>query len=208
MPNRKMVKASKYQQIAVGIAQRIVAGDYPVGESIKSRSTLSSMFGVSPETTRKALNILADLHIVSIKHGSGATVLSKERANEFLENFEATHSLNNQKDKILDKLDQQDLLMKELRGMVTVYLDQTKRVHKKYPLEPYSLKITESVVYLGKQLGELNVWSHTSATIVGIERGNELLISPSPYQTLEKGDIVYFVGEEESYLRMKNFLGI
>ena len=72
-----MVKASKYQQIAVGVAQRIVSGEYKVGERIKSRSTLASMFGVSPETTRKALNILADLKIVSVKHGSGAIVLSK-----------------------------------------------------------------------------------------------------------------------------------
>ena len=39
MPNRKMVKTSKYQQIAVGVAQRIVSGEYKVVERIKSRST-------------------------------------------------------------------------------------------------------------------------------------------------------------------------
>lgn len=208
MPNRKIVKASKYQQIAVGVAQRIVSGEYEVGERIKSRSTLSSMFGVSPETTRKALNILADLHIVSVKHGSGAIVLSKEKAHDFIDNFEMTSSLNSQKDRILEKMDQQENMLKELRGLVSVYLDQTKRVQKKYPLEPYGLKLTADCELLGKQLVDARIWHHTGAIIVGIERNEELLISPSPYQTLEKNDLVYFVGEEQSYLRMKNLFGL
>lgn len=208
MPNRKMVKTSKYQQIAVGVAQRIVSGEYKVGERIKSRSTLASMFGVSPETTRKALNILADLNIVSIKHGSGAIVLSKEKAQDFLDNFEMTNSLVTQKDRILEKMDQQELMLKELRGMVSIYLDQTKRVQKKYPLEPYGLKLTSDSDLLGKQLTEIRVWHHTGAVIVGIERNEDLLIAPSPYQTLEKDDLIYFVGEEKSYTRMKNLFNL
>ncbi|HFU4229445.1 TrkA C-terminal domain-containing protein [Streptococcus parasuis] len=208
MPNRKMVKTSKYQQIAVGVAQRIVSGEYKVGERIKSRSTLASMFGVSPETTRKALNILADMNIVSVKHGSGAIVLSKEKAQDFLDNFELTNSLVTQKDRILEKMDQQELMLKELRGMVSIYLDQTKRVQKKYPLEPYGLKLTSDSDLLGKQLTEIRVWHYTGAVIVGIERNEDLLIAPSPYQTLEKDDLIYFVGEEESYTRVKNLFNL
>lgn len=208
MPNRKMIKASKYQQIAVGVAQRIASGEYEVGERIKSRSTLSSMFGVSPETTRKALNILADLHIVSVKHGSGAIVLSKEKAIDFLENFEMTNSLNTQKDRILQKISDQEKNLQELKGLVSVYLDQTKRVQKKYPLEPYGLKLTEDSEVLGKTLAELQVWHQTGAVVVGIERDEHLLISPSPYQTFEKNDLVYFVGEELSYSRMKHLFNL
>lgn len=208
MPNRKIVKTSKYQQIAVGVAQRIVSGEYEVGERIKSRSTLASMFGVSPETTRKALNILADMNIVSVKHGSGAIVLSKEKAQDFLDNFELTNSLVTQKDRILEKMDQQELMLKELRGMVSIYLDQTKRVQKKYPLEPYGLKLTSDSDLLGKQLTEIRVWHYTGAVIVGIERNEDLLIAPSPYQTLEKDDLIYFVGEEESYTRVKNLFNL
>ncbi|MGQ7672452.1 TrkA C-terminal domain-containing protein [Streptococcus suis] len=208
MPNSKMVKTSKYQQIAVGVAQRIVSGEYEVGERIKSRSTLASMFGVSPETTRKALNILADMNIVSVKHGSGAIVLSKEKAQDFLDNFELTNSLVTQKDRILEKMDQQELMLKELRGMVSIYLDQTKRVQKKYPLEPYGLKLTSDSDLLGKQLTEIRVWHYTGAVIVGIERNEDLLIAPSPYQTLEKDDLIYFVGEEESYTRVKNLFNL
>ena len=115
-----------------------------------------------------------------------------------------TSSLNNQKDRILQKISEQEKDLQELKNLVTVYLDQTKRVQKKYPLEPYGLKLTEDSELLGKSLAEAKVWHHTGAVIVGIERDEHLLISPSPYQTFEKNDLIYFVGEEASYSRMKN----
>lgn len=208
MLNKKDIKTSKYQQIAVGVAQRIVSGEYEVGERIKSRSTLSSMFGVSPETTRKALNILADLHIVSVKHGSGAIVLSKERAADFLENFEMTHSLQVQKERIIEKIDEQERELNELRGLVSVFLDQAKNVQKKYPLEPYSLKLSADSSLIGTQLGEANIWHQTGAVIVAIERADELLVAPSPYQTFEKEETIYFVGDELSYQRMKTIFNL
>lgn len=208
MPDRKMIKTSKYQQIALGVAQRIANGEYKVGEQLKSRSTLASMFGVSPETTRKALNILADLHIVSIKHGSGVIILSKEKANNFLEHFEKTSSLDSQKNKILQKISEQEKNLKELKGLVSIYLDQTKQIQNKYPFEPYGLKLTEDSDLLGKTLAEAQVWHKTGAVIVAIERDNHLLISPSPYQTFEKEDLIYFVGEDLSYLRMRNIFNL
>ncbi len=208
MPDRKMIKTSKYQQIALGVAQRIANGEYKVGEQLKSRSTLASMFGVSPETTRKALNILADLHIVSIKHGSGVIILSKEKVNNFLEHFEKTSSLDSQKNKILQKISEQEKNLKELKGLVSIYLDQTKQIQNKYPFEPYGLKLTEDSDLLGKTLAEAQVWHKTGAVIVAIERDNHLLISPSPYQTFEKEDLIYFVGEDLSYLRMRNIFNL
>ncbi len=166
------------------------------------------MFGVSPETTRKALNILADLHIVSIKHGSGVIILSKEKANNFLEHFEKTSSLDSQKNKILQKISEQEKNLKELKGLVSIYLDQTKQIQNKYPFEPHGLKLTEDSDLLGKTLAEAQVWHKTGAVIVAIERDNHLLISPSPYQTFEKEDLIYFVGEDLSYLRMRNIFNL
>lgn len=56
-------KGARYQQVAVALARQIVEGKYAIGEKIKSRTTLSSNFNVSPETARKAINILVDLDI-------------------------------------------------------------------------------------------------------------------------------------------------
>ena len=51
----------------------------------------------------------------------------------------------------------------------------------------------------------LNFWQNTSSTIVGIRRGNELLLSPGPYVSFEEGDIIYFVGNDESFARVQSF---
>lgn len=208
MPNRKIIKTSKFQQIAVEVAKKIAIGEYPVGEKIKSRSTLAASFGVSPETTRRALNILADLHIVNLKHGSGAVVTSKERAIEFLEDFEQTNDIETQKNRILKHIEQQEFELQELKGLVSVYLEQTKLVNKKYPLDPYGLKLTSDSDLIGKQLQEAQVWHKTGAIIVAIERKNELLLAPSPYQSFQKDDTIYFIGEEPSYARMANIFNI
>ena len=202
MPNRKIVKTAKFQKIAVEVAKKIAIGEYPVGEKIKSRSTLASTFGVSPETTRRALNILADLHIVSLKHGSGAVVLSKEKAIEFVEEFDSTNDAETQKERILKKIEDQEKSLLELKGLVSVYLEQTKLVTKKYPLDPYGLRLTADSELIGMQIQEAQIWHKTGAVLVAIERNNELLLAPSPYQKLQKDDLIYFIGEESSYNRM------
>ena len=82
--SKKEVAFPRYQQIAVAIAERIVDGKYPIGSKIYARSTLASNFNVSPETARKAINVLVDLEIMEVRHGSGAVISSKEIAQQFL----------------------------------------------------------------------------------------------------------------------------
>lgn len=69
--NKKRILLPRYQQVAVEIAERIADNRYQVGEKIHARSTLASNFNVSPETARKAINVLVDLGIMEVRHGSG-----------------------------------------------------------------------------------------------------------------------------------------
>lgn len=133
------VRSSKYQQVAVAVAKRIADGAYEVGDKLKSRSTLASTFNVSPETARKGLNILADMQIVSLKHGSGAIVLSKEKAEEFLNNYEATHSIAVIKHKIRENIKKQVDELEDLSDLVDEYLLQSQSVSRKYPFTPFSI---------------------------------------------------------------------
>lgn len=87
MKPKNRVSLPRYQQIAVEIAERVVEGRYQVGEKIHARSTLASNFNVSPETARKAINVLVDLEIMEVRHGSGAYVSSKENAQKFVEKY-------------------------------------------------------------------------------------------------------------------------
>lgn len=202
------VRSSKYQQIAVSVAKRIVDGEYEVGEKLKSRSTLASTFNVSPETARKGLNILADMKILTLKHGSGAIVLSRERAEEFLKNYESTHSITMIKNKIKENIKKQQEDFEDLNILVNEFLLQSQFVSRKYPFTPYEIVLTPQADHLGETIGDLNIWYQTGATILGIEHEGILTLSPSPYAVLEEGDHIFFVGDEMSYSRFKNFFKI
>ena len=89
----KTVREPRYRQIAYAIAEKIADGTYPIGAKLHARSTLSAQFGVSSETARKAISILNDLDIVQPVHGSGVTILSQEKAKNFLNQAEETSTI-------------------------------------------------------------------------------------------------------------------
>ena len=76
---RQAVIPSQYLQIALDLATRIAQGELAEGSRIYGRSVLASEYGVSPETIRKALRLLADMKVVDVKPQSGAVVLSADR---------------------------------------------------------------------------------------------------------------------------------
>ena len=186
----RMISSPRYQKVAIGIAQRIVDGKFPLGQKIKSRSTLASYFNVSPETARKAINVLADLDIVSVRQGSGVIVVSRDKAIEYLEKFEATAGLKEMKQDIQRSLLKQKQELDAMNKMMDTFLSQASLIRKKFPFEP------------------LNLWHQTGATVVALTRKGELLLSPGPYATVRKGDILYFVGDDFAFSRMKNLFDI
>ena len=104
---RKYIYESRYQQIAVELAQKIADGWYTIGEKISARSTLASNYNVSPETARKAVNILVDLGIVTIRQGSGTYVASREKAHLFVERYQNTVSMQEIRREISDCVNRQ-----------------------------------------------------------------------------------------------------
>ena len=65
---------ARYIKIAQDICGRILVGEYQEGMMLKGRSVLASFYNVSPETIRKAVNLLAKEKIVEIKRGVGIFV--------------------------------------------------------------------------------------------------------------------------------------
>ena len=179
----------KYQQIAVDVAEKIAEGKLHVGDKIHARSTLANQYQVSPETARKAIIVLVDLEIVKAKHGSGFYVASKEKAQDFVTQYQDVQTIAEIKEELLDTL-----------------VEQTKRFDSFNPMNPYSLVLTEEAAYLEATISEMNFWQNTSATIIAIKHKEELLVSPGPYAKISLNDTLYFVGHDESTLqRVQNF---
>ncbi|MCT8389398.1 GntR family transcriptional regulator [Leuconostoc holzapfelii] len=201
------IREPRYRKIAYQIAQKIADNEYPVGSKLHARSTLSVAFGVSSETARKAVSVLADLEIVKPIHGSGVEVLSREKARVFLNQSQATFDIHTTHGQINALIDQQKQDIKSLEHQLSLLFDQTQRVqrHRHSPLTPYELELLEASPKLGLSVGSLNLWQITGATVVAILHEDDLVISPGPYAVIEQGDTLYFVGNETAVQTVYNF---
>lgn len=195
----------RYQQIAIEIAERIVDNRYQVGDKIHARSTLASTFSVSPETARKAVNILVDLHIMEVKHGSGVFVASKNKAVTFLEQYKDVQSIQEIKNDLFASLHRQQQELNEFTNTVNQLVSQTIKINQVNPLLPSELVLTVEASHLETSISDLNLWHETSATVIAILHHEELVLSPGPYAVLNAGDTLYFVGDEFATQRMINF---
>ena len=204
---RKPMRGARYQQIAADVAGKIVSGGYNEGDRIFARSALAVSYGVSPETARRAIALLADLGIVEVVKGSGCTVASKEKAERFRAQFSDYNSVDSLWQSFNVQIERQQKGFQELRETAEKLSEHLERYQYAHPLQPMKMLITSSCRFLGESIGSIQLWQYTGITIVAIEKKNgETVISPGPYATLTEGEEIYFIGPEDSWGRLKRFL--
>lgn len=208
MANESKVNIStpRYQQIAGDVASKIADGNYKVGDKIYARSSLASQYGVSSETARRAICVLADLGIVESEKGSGVVIKSYESAVKFVKQYQNVQTINDIKHDMLSSFKRQNDELKIFNDCLTQLIDKTERFRAINPFMPFQILIKDTSPYINQSVSELNFWQNTSATIIAVRRDDTVLISPGPYAVLTEGDMLYFVGSEECYERVKNFL--
>ncbi len=207
MENKKVqVKQPKYAKIAADIASKIVEKKYLVGEKIYARSLLASQYAVSSETARRAIAVLQDLEIVEATKGSGVMIKSYEKAAQFVQQFLEVQSIQQIHIEMLDSIKRQKEELNYLQEVAERLVSRTERFRSVNPFVPFQMEILGHSPYISRSIGEINFWQNTSATIVGVKRGQDLFISPGPYITIEPFDIIYFIGNDESLERVEKFL--
>ena len=97
---------TQYMRIAISVAERIAAGELREGEKISGRSKLSSEYEVSPETVRRAIQLLSDMRVVAVKEQSGVYVLSVDNAKRYLQNFENRADLMSKRRKLRELIEE------------------------------------------------------------------------------------------------------
>lgn len=206
MEDKLKVSAPVYQQIAADIAAKIVDKRYQVGEKVYARSSIASQYGVSSETARRAICVLADLDIVDVTKGSGVVINSYENAVKFVQQFTGIQSIYDLKQKVFDSIDQQKKELKFLTNCVQGIVDRTERFQAINPFIPFEIKITDQTPYLNKSISEINFWHYTNATVIGIKRDQTILMSPGPYAVLCENDTLYYCGDNDCQERVNNYL--
>ena len=206
MTNTLKITSPRYQQIAADLAAKIAQGHYRVGEKIYARSALASQYGVSAETARRAICVLADLQIVEAEKGSGVTIKSYQKAAEFVRQYGDIRTVDDLKQSLLQSVCRQQKEMQHFNQCLSDLMEKTDRLRSGNPFAPYRVEIRGSSPYLNRSVSEINFWHHTAATIVAIRRGDSLLLSPGPYAVLTEHDVFYFIGDRDCPERVNQFL--
>ena len=174
-----------YTKIALDLAGRICNGEIREGSRIFGRSTLAAEYNVSPETIRRAVNLLEDMNVVRSSQGSGIFVSSKSNAYSFIERYQNKESIH------------------------TLKNDMKKLIHQKQAIENNITQLLDKIDdshLIGKTITETKFWQNTGATIIAIKRDGSLILSPGPYGGFEKGDTIFVVGDLNVIERIKKFM--
>ncbi len=187
-------KTSKYEKIALDIAYSIVNDEWKMGDIIKGRSTLSGKYSVSPETIRRALKLLEELNVVEVIEKKGMLIKSKTAAVAYIKEYRSKDHVLSLRENIAKMIEEKRLIEDNMLDKLDKLIEEAvllKNVGIIYPLE---FKIQEGSPLIGRSIGDIRFWEHTGATIIGINRTGELVLSPGPKLVFFEGDVVFYVG--------------
>lgn len=149
---------------------------------------------------------MQDLEIVEATKGSGVIITSYENAAKFVQRLEGVQSIWELQSTLQQSINKQINELNTLKETTKELINRTNRFRNINPFIPSQLEITENCPFLKKNIGEINFWQNTRATIVGIRKGDDLIMSPGPYATLDAGNVIYFIGDDESLANAQQFL--
>lgn len=195
----------RYINIAIDIAEKITNEEFLEGQKIKGRSTLAGAYNVSPETIRKAMTLLAELNVVEIFSNSGTIIKSKEKASEFLNKFSSKENLLSIREKIKQLIYERNVLNLEIDNNIDSILENFTLLKNIEVIKYYEYEVPSNSKIIGKTICELKFWQNTGATIIGVSKNKEILVSVGPYFSFSKDDVLFFVGTEDVKLRVQNF---
>ena len=180
----------QYLRIALDIASQIADGDLAEGQKISGRSLLASEYGVSPETIRRALKLLADMKAVEVKDKSGVVILSADNAKRYLQRHEGLNEGQDLQDRMKELIAQHQTISKQMLETCAQMLSLREHpLASGEPLPNYEVRVAED----SRLIGTLHFWQQTCASIVAIRRKQSVILSPGPYAELYGGDVILFV---------------
>jgi DNA-binding transcriptional MocR family regulator len=190
---RKDKNPPAYLQVARDIAGRIASGEIQEGERFSGRSLMSSQYNVSPETIRRALGLLAEMDVLSMRQNVGAVVKSRERAARYVDHYG------------------------EAAGMPpsaggagpadagTARAGRAHRGHRpKAGRHGRALSVQRRHADLrvhracrariaGQTIAQSAFRTETGATILAVRRGAQVILSPGPDEKIAPGDVLVIV---------------
>ena len=204
---KRLEQTPVYSQVAYDIAVKISAGEIREGQRFTGRSLMGSQYGVSSETIRRAMRHLGDMGIISVQPNVGSTVLSQKRAMEYVEQYQSGKDLRALKARLHDMVARRDQLNGEINDTVRQIIDLGERFRRSDRLRTYEFSVAPGTAAAGHSIGDLDFRRKTGATIVAVQKGDELLLSTGPGTSLQPGDVVVVACELSQLIQVSELLG-
>lgn len=189
----------QYLRIAISMGSDIAEGRYGEGEKMPGMSKLASKYGVSAETVRRAMLMLAELGIVGVEEKKSAVVLSGEKARIYLESLRYRRERYELSDRMKTLFRSYQDLGRELEDVSGQLLDALA-----YPMPSERMIPTFEVTVgpdsdkLGRTIGSIRFWQATGSTVIAVRRGQNVIVAPGPYEILYGNDVLVCVGNPGS----------
>lgn len=202
----KQVKTPNYIKIAIDIAHRIVNNDFAEGSKITGRTTLVSLYKVSPETIRRSLALLKDMDVVTVNEKSGIIINTKTNAKAFLNKFKTQSDFTTLNKETFNLIKERKEIDSKLEKNINSIIEFATQLRNVGSIIPFESIVEEGSIAVDKSIGELNFWQNTKATIIAIKRSGDNFLSPGPYFKIKTNDILVFVGEDSVLENVKNYI--
>lgn len=187
-------KISRYLEIANDIAARIVRNDLVEGQKISGRSVLSSEYGVSPETVRRALKLLMDKNVVEVINNSGVKVGNKANALLYLESSDSQNDILQLKNQLAELMIKRNQLDLQINIIIDRIVDLAGKFSSSDPMKRFEFTLGENSPLAFRTLKESSFYQLTRMTLVGIQHGETMILSPGPDAIIKPGDRLSVVG--------------
>lgn len=194
----------RYEQIAVDLATKVAQKVYVKGTKLYGRSTLAGQYNVSPETIRRAVALIQTMGIVEVVTGKGIIVRDSIAAQRYIESFKQRRALTEAQEEFSQLLDDRRKVDLAIEKQIKKIMNFSSRLVNILPkVEEVVLSADSPLV--GKSLIETAFRSKTGATVLAIEREGIENFSPDITMQLREGDILVYIGDEESLEKVEEF---
>lgn len=196
-------KQARYQQIALDIAARIARNDLREGERISGRSILSSEYGVSPETIRRAMSLLEEVEVVHVANNYGVIIGSKESAIAYLDSFSSVTDVTQLKHRLNALMDKRHEIDEEIRTIISQIVDLSGRFSFSDPLKRFEFTLHSGSKLIGQTIGSSAFYQTTKMTIIALNRQGTMILSPGPDAIFEENDVLIVVGHVADVVKVE-----
>ena len=117
-------------------------------------------------------------------------VISRQRAAEYVEQYQTHRDLRAMKEQLRQLLRQREELDGQIYETINQITDLGERFQRSDRLRNYEFPLKKDSAVVGKSIGQLEFRQKTGATIVAVRRGEEILLSPGPQLVLQENDVL------------------